>query len=359
MRSANRHSARALLRRCVALALVAALPAAFCAWIDPAHVLGAPADERAVAEALLAGHNATDIRGYDDRAIIKRLIAGRRGNPDVLAIGSSRIQVLRTSAFPGRTFENAGVTAARLEDMLGLYELYDTPARRPRHILLNLDAESLNADPTDVNWISVAHERSTMLARLGAADPGALDLWRRRWYRLRRLIAAEYFRYTVVTLLSPPADAHFTIIDSLSPTEWTRVPDGAMVWPDHSPERRDSLAQRYIADFAAARNDRLNVDVSKRDARQRILEQFIGYLHHEGIAVTLLLVPFHPAVYDAVANPWLTATEHRYREMARRLGTPIIGSYDPRAVGVTADDMFDDSHIKSDALARLAMKAWL
>src|SRR5258708_34224452 len=76
---------------------------------------------------------------YDDRAIERLLAESRVGAPDILAIGSSRLQPLDASAFPGRHFVNASLANGRLHDMLGIYALYDTNSRRPRRLVVNLD----------------------------------------------------------------------------------------------------------------------------------------------------------------------------------------------------------------------------
>jgi hypothetical protein len=89
------------------LLLVAALPVALSAWIDPGHLvpLGAPSVRSPARSA--AGAYVTNFANYDDRAIEKYLVPLRRGRVDVLALGSSRTQPLTASAFPGSVFATA------------------------------------------------------------------------------------------------------------------------------------------------------------------------------------------------------------------------------------------------------------
>ena len=65
--------------RAVALLLVAALPVAFNAWVDPGRLVTPRRSEREIARALAAGANVTDFVNYDDRAIEKYLVPLRRG----------------------------------------------------------------------------------------------------------------------------------------------------------------------------------------------------------------------------------------------------------------------------------------
>ena len=84
----------ALVARAAALFGIAALPVAFNAWIDPARLVAPRTAERDIARVLAAGSNVTNYANYDDRAI-ERAMAPRRARPEVLVLGSSRMQMLR------------------------------------------------------------------------------------------------------------------------------------------------------------------------------------------------------------------------------------------------------------------------
>ena len=349
-----RSGAGGLLWKCAALLAVAAAPVAFNAVVDPARLLGAPADEHAIASALLAGHFVTDIRSYNDRAIVKLLIEGRRGRPDVVALGSSRIQALRASAFPGLAFGNVGVTSARLDDILGLYAMFDTPARRPRRVILNLDANTLDVDASGAAWMSLLPERSRMLEALGVTNSLARDVASRDVDMIKRLASPEYFRYAVFSLRKyGPRGITYTVTSGLSREEWTRTPEGSMAWPDWDAAYREQAVRKYLSDFHETEGQLAMVNHAQVKEREQLLERFIAYLRAEGVEVTLLLVPFHPVAYAGVSAQWLIPAEGRYRALARRLGVPIVGSYDPRVTGTTADDLSDEGHMKPASLARV------
>jgi hypothetical protein len=72
--------------------------------------------------------------------------------------------------------------------------------------------------------------------------------------------------------------------------------------------------------------------------------------------VTVVLVPFAPEVYDAarrLPGRTIVDVEREVRAMAARHEVRVVGSYDPRRVGVTTADFFDESHLRPDALARV------
>ena len=174
----------ALVARAAALFGIAALPVAFNAWIDPARLVAPRSAERDIARVLAAGSNVTNFANYDDRAI-EGAMAPRRARPEVLVLGSSRMQMLRDARCALRdarcaTFVNGAMQGATLDDILGVYGLYDAAGRRPHRVLLGVDpwTESTTSDA----WRSLAAERAMVLRRAGikASPRGVLlALWAR------------------------------------------------------------------------------------------------------------------------------------------------------------------------------------
>jgi hypothetical protein len=128
-----------------------------------------------------------------------------------------------------------------------------------------------------------------------------------------------------------------------------------VAWPAVMPERAMAAAHAF-ATSGIAHDERFR-DLGRRaPGREGALERFVRYLGGEGVGVTLVLVPFAPEVYDAARRlPGRTVVdvERELRAIAARTSVRIVGSYDPRAVGVTTSDFFDESHMRAEALARL------
>jgi hypothetical protein len=348
---------RALLARCMTLACVASLPVGFSAWIDPAHILGAPLDERAIVRALVAGHNVTNVANYDDRAIERLLADQRRERPDILAIGSSRVQAFSAVAFHSQRFVNAAVSGGRLDDILGVIGLYDTLSRRPARVIINLDPWTLQPHHTDAGWGALVKSHAAMLSRLG--EPTAE--WRERFATtlasFERLASPEYFRLSVFSWRKyGPVGIRFVVTDTAQNQEKTKTPDGTLVWSRVTPPMADSLARAYAAEIRMGTTPYEGLEKEPDANGLSLLERLVRHLRDEGIAVTILLVPFHPLVFDEFGrrpvNP-LRVVEARYRDLASRTGASVVGSYDPAVTGMTADDFFDESHLRPGALVRL------
>ena len=335
---------------------VAALPVAFSAWIDPARLVAPRSAEREIARVLASGGMVTDVANYDDRAIEKYLAPLRSARAEVLALGSSRMQPMPASAFAGKRFVNGAMQDARLDDVLGVYGLYDAAGRRPNRVVLSVDPwmESAGAG---TGWGALADERAMVMRRAGIAGSPRrerLALLATKW---RTLATPEYFRLAVFSLRHHgPHGIAWHVTDRAQNAEKTKLPDGTIVWKETSPEQAAAAAHAF-ATSALAHDERFRGLARRSPVRDGAVERFVRYLSSEGITVTVLLVPFAPEVYDAAVRlPGTTIAdvERDLRAAAARAGVPVVGSYDPRLAGVTMDDFFDEDHLRPEALARLA-----
>ena len=352
----------ALLARAALLLAVAALPVGFNAWIDPARLVAPRDAEREIARVLAAGTNVTSFANYDDRAIEKHL-APTRARPEVLVLGSSRMQVLRGSGSPGvrgsgnstpTGFVNGAMQGGLLDDVLGVYGLYDAPGRRPRRVVLGVDPWTESA--SGEGWRSLAAERDMVARRAGIAVSPVRERSALYARAVRTLATPEYFRLSLYSFRR-----YGTQGIAWQPTgraqnaEKTKLPDGSVTWsalPDDNAER---AAHAFALD-GIARDERFH-DFSRRaPGRSGALERFVRYLGSEGVSVTVVLVPFPPEVYDAsrrISGDSLAMVERDLRAMAARARVQVVGSYDPRRAGVVTRDFFDEDHLRPEPLARL------
>ena len=85
------------------------------------------------------------------------------------------------------------------------------------------------------------------------------------------------------------------------------------------------------------------------------LESLVSYLKANGVTVTLILSPYHPQVYQIMANqkPIFLEIENWYQEFAQRNGIHIIGSYDGNIVGCSENEFYDGMHPKNSCMQKL------
>jgi len=349
---------RTFAARAALLLAIAALPVAFSVWIDPARLVSRRTAEREIARVLASGGMVTDAWNYDDRAIEKFLAPLRSGRPELLMLGSSRMMAMPASAFPGKRFVNAAVQAAMLDDMAGIYGLYDVPGRRPNRVVLNVDPWTESYGRAD-SWGALADERATVLRR--AAIPvtplrDRLALLATQW---RTVATPEYFRLAVFSLRHHGVRGiEWRVTDRRQNFEKTKLPDGTTVWRETTPEQALAAAHGY-ATSGLARDERFRDLAHRAPGRDGAIERFVRYLNGEGVNVTVLFVPFPPEVYDAamrLPGRTIADVERDLRATAARAGAQVAGSYDPRVAGVTMPDFFDEDHLRPEALAKLVAR---
>ena len=272
-------------------------------------------------------------------------------------LGSSRMQAMPASAFPGARFANGAIQGGILDDVLGVYGLYDVAGRRPNRVVLNVDPWTESYDNDVGGWGALADERATVLRRAGIpVSPmrERLALAASKW---RTVATPEYFRLAVFSFRHHGArGVVWRVADRAQNADRTLLPDGTIVWKETTPAQAVAAAH----DFATHGLDERFHDLAHRaPGRAEAIDKFVRYLNSEGVNVTVLLVPFPPEVYDAALRQkgrTIADVERHLRATSTRAGALVVGSYDPRVAGVGMSDFFDEDHLRPEALARLVAR---
>ena len=79
-------------------------------------------------------------------------------------------------------------------------------------------------------------------------------------------------------------------------------------------------------------------------------------LMRNGVRITLLLTPYHPAVFTCAGRnvcETLAEVETAVRALAEKTGVRLIGSFDPRPFTLTYKDFLDEMHVSKLAFNRI------
>jgi hypothetical protein len=177
------------------------------------------------------------------------------------------------------------------------------------------------------------------------------------WARSARTLATpEYFRLALYSFRRYGAGGiPWRPTEQGQNTAKTKLPDGSVVWSPLPEENAERAAVRF-ASTELAHDGRFHDLTRRAPGRTGALERFVRYLGSEGVSVTVVLVPFPAAVYDAsrrMSGDSLAMVEREVRAMARRTAARVSGSYDPRRAGVATREFFDEDHLRPEALARI------
>ena len=85
------------------------------------------------------------------------------------------------------------------------------------------------------------------------------------------------------------------------------------------------------------------------------LTQYVLYLK-KNFKVVFIMIPSHPAVWNFDEQPVVTAmkiVEPKVHEIAKSLEIQVIGSFNPKKIGCTEEEFYDEMHPKDLCLSKL------
>jgi hypothetical protein len=129
----------------------------------------------------------------------------------------------------------------------------------------------------------------------------------------------------------------------------TRNANGTVTYPENFRKQSVDEVRSSVKSFLTTPVFGLDEFRSVSEYRLRQMENTLDYLLTKHIDVTLLLVPYHPMVYNELQNikyQNVFAAENAFRSLASKKGLKIVGSYDPNKCKLTEKDFYDAMHPK-------------
>ena len=269
------------------------------------------------------------------------------GSSRVMQISSVRKERLISDNCP--SLINLGVSGASLEDYLALSETILRNENPPKVIIFGIDPWSFNFN-FDSRWVGYKQNFFNMKSKLEGEYHG--DNSSSTLALARNLINREYFLRSLQLILSERTRP----IKNVQEFDHQEGLDDAVLLPDgsliHSGKDMRNTRTSKISGIPEFRMK------GSRWLTEKAVELFIHLVKHlqEKFKIIFVLVPYHPAVWNIAEHPAITAikgVESRIHEIARLTGIQVIGSYNPRYIGCTADEFFDAKHGKTTCLTKL------
>jgi len=292
--------------------------------------------------------------------------------PRVIVFGSSRVREISGAlvhAAPGQ-FYNLGMSAAVVEDYIGLWSLIEERGIRPDIAVFGVDAWVFNANHEQSLWHALAPEVSRFLG-------GSTGRSWTRWPPVQRLLSGwdqtkELLSYTV--LQTSLRDLERTVLrrkrrgdDLLKALAGDVVPDpppdgrrairadGSVILrlSDTTPAQvRDAVLQHVrtgpygLVDFqwngeAAASLERLWLDMRAR-----------------GVDLVVYTPPYHPAAWEALRREpryqaALDSTAVFLARLSKQVGARFFDASDPAVIPCGEAEFYDMQHATAPCLERL------
>lgn len=318
-----------------------------------------PSYENKIAEIIFDNHNATNVSNYDERKLQKEFVNRIDDRPDILVLGSSRTMLIRSTLFEGKKFINNSVSAASIEDLIAIYQLYKAKKILPKKIILCVDPWIFNKNNGKLNWKSLTKEYNSFSSGKEITEKKEFILNR----KTKQLFSFSYFQASLSNLPSVIEEKMDSTALSLDPVasddiynvSSTKLVDGALSYSKEYREASKKLvtikAQSYIKVKLYAIED-------FEEVSPEIFEEFDAFCQEilsNNIELVFFLSPYHPVVFEKLKNEYeiVLEVENKISEYSKQNKIELLGSYDPLKLNVTGDGFYDGMHSKENTIKKI------
>ncbi len=339
----------------VVILISLAFVACFNYVIDPAGLFRPIGYEDGIAAIVVSRRNVANITNYDERLVQKYVIKKVEQKIDVIALGSSRSMQIRSYLFPQYTFFNHSVSGASIEDYLAIIQMYKERNLLPQKVIIGLDPWVLNRESGQNRWQSLEDEYIRSCEQLGLSVSTRQDNKTARKYI--ELISMPYLKESYDQWKKPSRASYYATTQNELQVD-IELADGSRSY--HETYRNKSVNEARQEAIAYANADPIYAlgNFQQLDNKSIIMfEAFINNLQKMNIEVVFFLPPYHPTVYQALANNpkyiMVFAVEKYFNDLARSRDIHVIGSYNPVECSLSEADFYDGMHPKTAAVEKL------
>lgn len=336
-------------------------------FVDPGNLFGSNNYVRQLSSHLASGKNilAPD-SNYDERLKQIYVIESMDKPKDIIVFGSSRCKGINQELFSGKTFYNAGVSAASIEDFIGLYQLFYEKELLPETLILELSAWILNPKNElihgDVPTIIPAYKRGIARLNIPVKENtayGNYDSGDNIWEKRKQLISPYYFQQAIKKLYKYKRIKRNQTLFDFSFTNEKIVENELILFADGSWVSAEE--NRIVSKTEALKHATTPKGLkgfSKFDAdRIKEFEAFINQVLTDGVKIVFYLPPWPAMTYLRLAKSdkySIVVKEEKYfRSLAEKYDINVIGSYDAGNLGYSLNDFADSAHLRRSAIPKM------
>ncbi len=320
---------------------------------DPAMIFSQQQKVYQVADWIVAGHDVAICSNVDER-LMQKSILEKIPNKDVLVFGSSRIMALNETAFPGKTFYNAGVSGGSLEDMIGLFHVYSkTHDHIPKIVVIGLEPWLLNDNNDQSRYQSIKEDFNNgihmMTGRKEIQKDNTLEL-----KKYNQLLSRKYLSASIKKFRNKES-VYFTLADNRN-----EVPDnagiithdGSHIWSKNENKKSSELVEQEVIHSIQGNFYSMENYTYLSSEKKSLFLTFIRFLKSNDVTVICYKEPYHPIAYEHLVShkkyaalSWANAW---FDQNSSLEGYNIIGSYNPDDMHLDGKDFTDFMHMRAD-----------
>ena len=311
-----------------------------------------------ITDELKNGYNVTNVGEYDTRLLQKYFILKLKKCPNTIVLGSSRVKLINESMLNENSFSNSGVNGASLEDLIGLYYLYEEKGCLPKEVLIGLDPWILNENNSLTKWKTIESEYYSICNKLFKSDnPNYPYLNHSSLTSFKNLFSYKYFNSSI-QYLKINIEKKYMRTNKKENEKLTLLPNGTATYSSKmrngSQEYVDMKAQKMIE---SEEGNTLSNFKKLSERHTAVFSKFIEYLQSKKIKVIFYFSPFHPVVYKTIETKQkyqiALEAEKYFKKFATTHQIKTIGAYDPNLSNLTKKDFADGVHLQEKGIEKI------
>lgn len=342
------------------IVLIIAIVSLFNFKVDSLGLFGNSNYLSKAAKALTSGKMIAGLQNIDDRLFQDLIIKNLEVQNDIIAIGSSTSMMLRKQFLSKdyNNFFNHSVSGASIEDYIAITGAYESfHGYLPSTIIFGIDPWIFNKYNGQRRWRSIQNYYDYQLINIyGKELNNNTNDFAINTIKFKQLINFDYsisnLKFFIRSLLNSEGKK-FYVVDSFEIDDFVRVNDGSIHYPFNIRHRKNDKVKEFAIKFVtegapyslAKFNDLSNV---------QLFEDFVKYLKYQNVDVIFLLPPYNPITYDLLEKNTkyknISIVEEYLNTFAKLHDFDLVGSYNPKKLGLTSDDFFDGVHSRDSVL---------
>jgi hypothetical protein len=327
---------------------------------DPARIFKSKDYERKLAHALMSGFAVTNLENvnFDDRTMERFMIQSLKEKKDIAVLGSSRVMLISSKMFPGKTLINNGLSSAALEDYISLYEIYREGKVLPSTIIIGADPWVFNKNNGSLGWQRLGQSYYSKFINATRRDSFTLKIKPEDLvpYTLQQLISVSYFQDGLYAFFTSDVHLFFKKQEFLMTKQEfndkdTILPDGSWIF---SKKHRD-ISTAEVRNAIKEDTDEARCIHGFFELNKGLKLKFIDLIRlmqNDGVRLILYLPPYHPYAYDYYMHSdqykIIQDVENFLRKTSETYGLTLVGSYNPHRISIPDSAFSDEIHLRDD-----------
>ncbi len=322
-------------------------------YFDPAYIFHHDIEDKMI-KIILNGQNVTNCTDFDERSLVSKIPKAIDKAPNILVLGSSRINYIRQEYFNNKTLINANVSSASLMDIVINYQFFKHYNRLPdEKIIIGIDPWFFNNNNPEYRW-----------KRYKSVFQDFIDGEIGLTYKLQENPISYYFQLASLSYFQSSLKSAQRNVIELIPTDlkynkgMTVMSDFSKVGSKLSRDATLDEVREKANNYFSMHGVRINTFNEISIELTNLFENLINDIIKNNIDVELLIIPYHPKVYEIVESdfPNIIKTENILNDLANKHKVSIFGSFNPSEIEFDETDFLDGLHCTENAIKKLTQR---